>query len=948
MGGGNKITVGYKYHLGVHFVLGANPFDLITSIEVDKRIAWTGPAGPGRIEIAARALFGGKRREGGVKGSVDLLDGAADQGPNDYLETAIGTVQPAYRGVSSAVLRQLYIGNNPYLKDWGIRGQFIEAVEPAYNGGTQWYPEAAKILQRRIEDQTRRERTYIAIDCSGSMLTVTGNGETRHTNVKAAVVAFLETKRAALAASRTGSFRIVAWDADVMGSITRENATSADYDALIAFVNAMTTGFDNQLVSAVSLAPDFFAVDVPVIGNTLGGFSTPQSDEARRLLILTDGEAIADAPDAAEDLEVLEAVDVYCFAIDAPNTAWAADIDNTPDDGVPVVSGGDPVALAEALAPGRNEYDMNPVHILRQVVMRRGPGTYIDDTEMVAASWEAAADTIHEEGFGLSLSWATPSKRVEFIERIEAIIDARVFRDRRTGKWDIKLIRDDYDVEDLHVFDSSNVISWEGFERPEPHMVPNEVTLTYTEPSKDAPGTLTLSDPALRIQAGGVIKAKNDYPEINRADLASRVLQRDHLALSGRLREGWIAVTWCPLEITQASTVILDRPRIGLNQMVARVLEIDEGDGRDNTVRLRVVEDKFRLPAVGLSGSGVVTVPEPQVLSPDPRLVEEAPYYELARQQGQEVIDELLLADPDLGFLMASAGRPQANALQALLNVDVGAGYVEEGVVEYAPAVALWSNLSRRADHTRIIVAHSRDLEEVEAGSLAWIGGELVRVDTLTMGGTWDVGDYWAPPVEPTGDVVTIDIGRGCLDTPPEEHFAGDDLICFQDRDLTPDTRYTAGEVAEVKLLNVMPKRTQDLAAALVDELEFDSRAWRPYPPGKVQADGQYHAGDGPAAEWTTGARVFTWAHRNRLTQTTTTLDDHTFGNIGPEGGVTYSVRVVAVDDAGAEMAVLFEQSGITGTTITIDAATDFAEPVPGDHAAVWFEIWSERDEGSS
>ena len=116
MGKSKKVTVGYKYYVGMHMVLCHGPVDSVTAIEVDDRTAWSGAATGGSVSINAPDLFGGESREGGVVGTVDVMMGGTTQGRNDYLQSKLGSDIPAFRGVLSAILRQVYVGNNPYLK----------------------------------------------------------------------------------------------------------------------------------------------------------------------------------------------------------------------------------------------------------------------------------------------------------------------------------------------------------------------------------------------------------------------------------------------------------------------------------------------------------------------------------------------------------------------------------------------------------------------------------------------------------------------------------------------------------------------------------------------------------------------------------------------------------------------------------------------------------------
>ena len=117
MGGSSKsVTVGYRYYLGMQMVLCHGPIDAVTRIEVDGKTAWSGNATGGTIGVNASELFGGDEREGGVSGSVDIEMGRPTQGRNGYLQARLGSDIPAFRGVVSAVLRQVYVGLNPYLK----------------------------------------------------------------------------------------------------------------------------------------------------------------------------------------------------------------------------------------------------------------------------------------------------------------------------------------------------------------------------------------------------------------------------------------------------------------------------------------------------------------------------------------------------------------------------------------------------------------------------------------------------------------------------------------------------------------------------------------------------------------------------------------------------------------------------------------------------------------
>ncbi len=145
MGGSSKAqTVGYKYYLGMHLVFCHGPIDKIIRIDFDDKTAWTGNATGGQITISAENLFGGQKREGGVSGAVDIDMGGDTQTPNSYLVSKLGSMVPGFRGVVSAVFRQVYLGMNPYLKRPSFWGQRILVRQ---NGIAQWYIAKAAIGQ---------------------------------------------------------------------------------------------------------------------------------------------------------------------------------------------------------------------------------------------------------------------------------------------------------------------------------------------------------------------------------------------------------------------------------------------------------------------------------------------------------------------------------------------------------------------------------------------------------------------------------------------------------------------------------------------------------------------------------------------------------------------------------------------------------------------------------
>ncbi len=114
-----EVTTGYKYYLGLQLVLCSGEIDEVLQIRFDDRRPTAGYVhgqDHTQININSPGFFGGEDSEGGIQGSVYVYHGAATQPVDSYLEDRIGEDIPAWRRVSYAVFRRVYLGTSPYIK----------------------------------------------------------------------------------------------------------------------------------------------------------------------------------------------------------------------------------------------------------------------------------------------------------------------------------------------------------------------------------------------------------------------------------------------------------------------------------------------------------------------------------------------------------------------------------------------------------------------------------------------------------------------------------------------------------------------------------------------------------------------------------------------------------------------------------------------------------------
>src|SRR6056297_3397842 len=254
-----------------------------------------GGAAGGRIRINKPNLFGGEKREGGIVGDIDVLMGTPTQAQNDYLASRAGADVPGYRGICSLVLRQVFLGLNPYLKPWSVR---LTRILKAEDGGQQWYPEKAQIVPEvRIGDAA----IYIAMDTSGSM---SGSRMVAQREAVSRLIAEIGANAPTTSDSVPNDIQIVTWNSTISDTILRRDADATAYSELEDWVDALSSFLTGgtDFGAAVSQAGAFF--------NGAGG-------KRRILIFVTDGEpSPASSLDAAKaTLAALSEVDVFAFNI---------------------------------------------------------------------------------------------------------------------------------------------------------------------------------------------------------------------------------------------------------------------------------------------------------------------------------------------------------------------------------------------------------------------------------------------------------------------------------------------------------------------------------------------------------------------------------------------------------------------------------------------------------
>lgn len=560
---------------------------------------------------------------------------------------------------------------------------------------------------------------------------------------------------------------------------------------------------------------------------------------------------------------------------------------------------------------------MNGAHILYEINTNpewgRGmPAELIDEN-----SYIRAANQLCDEGFGLCLPWFRQEAIKEFIPVIINHIGAAQYVDRTTGKMTIRLIRNDYVIEDLPLFTlSSGILRVEDDDSSGEETAFNEIIVKGFDPTTKEDIAVRWQNNASIRALGEIISNTIEYRGIPTRDLLLRVAEREAM-IQLPLRRMTLYMDRRAWKIAPAMPFRISVPSKGILSLVVRAGEVTDNPLKDGEIIIKVVEDVFAMPAstyVEPTFSQWTPPSFEAVPSPETRLYEVnwRDYYRRSTEADRSAVDagtsfiaELAKAPPgvqDQGFDIATRTGGESYAT-----------YVNGGFTSF---------LTLDGDITALATTFTVELDDIPAFAVEYVEKMAVLVDDEQMELT-------------TFDEITGigTIKRGVADTIPAPHLNGATIWLIDDELVSDGREFTDGETVYAKVLTRTSSDLLDLAEADEDMIEVNQRVFRPYPPGDVKVDGDsVYVVIGEHA-----VPVLTWEHRDRIVQADM-LVGHTEGSVGPESGVTYVIRVYL----GSDGVTLLRTTDVGSVdTWTYDATMQTAD---GDPTAVFFEIESKRD----
>jgi hypothetical protein len=567
---------------------------------------------------------------------------------------------------------------------------------------------------------------------------------------------------------------------------------------------------------------------------------------------------------------------------------------------------------------GGQIHAMNGAHMLYEVNTNPEWGRGMPPSLIDESSFVTAANTLCDEGLGLCIPWFRQENIKDFIPVIINHIGGVQYVDRETGKLTLRLIRGDYNPEDLPLFTpDTGLLDVLDDDSSAEEGSYNEIIVKGFDPT-------TKEDIMVRVHNLAAIQAQEEiisntveYRGLPTRGLCGRVALRE-LKVQLPLRKMTVVLDRRGWRIAPGMPFRISYPEKGIENLILRAGECRDGTMVDGKINVKAVQDIFGMPATSFidpPGTGWTPPSFAAVPSPEAMLYE-VNWRDFVRTTSQADQDAVDLGSSYVGIVAKDPPNTQTQGYDVLTSL-VSGDYPDDGV----PTAGFTNWLVLAADIEPLDTTLEVSEDNVAQFVSEFVEGMVVLIDDEQM-------QFVA------FDDVTLlaTLKRGVADTIPAAHTAGVTIWLIDDEIGTDRIEYQDGETVYAKALTrtsteVLPEESADEMS-----LEVNQRVFRPYPPGDVKADAIsiYDLTGQEMPE-----PVLTWTHRDRKSQADVAVG-HTEASIGPEVGVTYNVRIYEEDG----VTLLREEDVGLVDTWTYDATMQSAD---GNPEVIWVELESLR-----
>lgn len=530
------------------------------------------------------------------------------------------------------------------------------------------------------------------------------------------------------------------------------------------------------------------------------------------------------------------------------------------------------------------------------------PASRVDKAALVAIG-----EALYAEGFGVSGVLEGGREIEDHIDELCRTCGIERRDDPATGLISFKLIRDDYDPDDLPLIDVSN-FSEIRFERSGWRQTKNMVNVTYIDRHEGFAerSTQEIDRSLIDVRGGQGAPEDVDLPFIS-----TRITAQKAAARIRRARGYPVAVLTGKTDrithtIQKGDPFRVAIAPLGILSMVFRCTGIRYGTPGDGRISIDAVEDIF---GVAESSFGVPSINEwvdPGTAAPQSiaaNMVIEAPY---------RMVRDLPLATTDpFAVVLANPGDGLTRGWNIWTNRADGSWYQATQTNVSAPRGALHASIGPEATSLVLDDVLNLDLlSSVGDGdfglgvNLLWLADEFIAFRDVTR--------------NVDGTFTLSNLARGCLDTVPKQHSGGAVVWILAGTPvrigLVAPASGETQKTTRVLFQSFNDAGIQDLSQAVGRSLIVGNpiRAALPVAPADVRINGQVY----PAS--ITGQLSVTWRHRSRFSDSSFASSNATTDK---EANLSYTLDIY-----GESGTLVRSVTGLVSTAYVYLTATEIAD----------------------
>lgn len=898
-------TIGFHYKLGVVMALSHSPVDYVSEIIIGEKTVWSGSIKDGSFTIHQPELFGGEKKEGGVSGEITILSGERNQQLNKYVRIFRGETS-AQRGLLTVVFGGFKTPqkNKLELTDWEKSTLSDDIYKELVKIMTVRYREGAT---GRLNSPKESNRENPLID----VLNVINGRSTEEISDDLLDFYLKEISTGNRSGYTYTSFK------DDNRYWNKPNLQRSQLAALKAqYGSNRAVALRYTKIITVDNRPYVHIQDTRISNGRYAGLWT--NDKFFKDYVIDARQQNNPAYTEPFTWGTSPYLKPCWFRVQSINNGWTH---GTWYPEKAMIDGGT-IDIEEGGQKKKLQInDMNPAHILYKVMTNKDWGMGYNPHDLDEASFKKAADTLHNERFGMSLLWDTSKTIEDFNSDILDAIDGVIRVNVLSGKFELVLIRDDYNIDDLPILDEDSVVEIKRFERAAWGDSANEIVLTYKDRMEKDVVLTKQNLAAIEIQRG-IISSAQTYKGIHTPHIAEMIASRELKLMSSSVAKVSLKVNRLHYLLQNGDVFVLSWEELGIERMVCRVASIVKGEFDDGTIDIEAVEDIF-----GVSSSMFNVVDDdthkaqhvplgPEVVK-NGRVVE-ASYHDVQTAAEPAMLDAVTnLIDEGSAFTIILVEKPS----QATVRYDLYSSVTKlpytlvASDVYFTPVFRLAHNVG--IDFTEFqIDGIENQPSEITDDMYLLIGDECMGIVSI---------DY---------DKSKIVVKRGILDTLPAYHSFGDVGYVISRSSSSDTNSYSVKSSLKYKAVSEGINSVTSINDAIELTANLVGRASRPAPVNSVFINNATYP-ESIGAKDTISLR---WATRNRKTVTTSNVYWGS-GSIEAEEGQTVNVRLINPETEE----VLFEKTAISKTEIDIAPVTTEGWP-----KYVQIEIETERNKLTS